>query len=483
MMTGTRLLFALVAVCAADACAQEGALDSAFGIDGRSEYLPGADARTVAFNAVLALPDGGLLAAGYIDRALPVPLSEPNSRVVVAKLLADGKPDETYGNDAQRPGLMVFDDLSLGSRMQEAKAIARMADGSIVVGGLLDSWVFGGFTLKLDAAGQLVDGYGAGGVALLPFQVRDLAIDSHGRVVVAGMGRGAVPALYGAVARLDGASGALDGTFDEDGMMELIERAEDGSPIDRASELNALALTPDDAIVVGGYAQIDGWVDAWALARVVDGDFDATFANGGLLRMTPAWSPSSVSNVVRDIALTREGHIVVAADYRDGTDDTHAVLARFLANGAPDREFGEAVVPGFSRLELRPGHGVQTPSSLALQDDGKTLLGAITYDRNGQPSDFVVARTDAYGAFDADFGSGGVSLVRTPPPSVFADVAAIAMQGAQPIVVGANGYRDAPGEPLFVRGTVLRLTGDGVFADGFEALEPVASRQSSGPAR
>jgi hypothetical protein len=108
------------------------------------------------------------------------------------------------------------------------------------------------------------------------------------------------------------------------------------------------------------------------------------------------------------------------------------------------------------------------PTSLALQDDGKALLGAITIDRGGEPADFVVARVDADGALDTAFGDGGVSITRTPAPSVFGDVAAIALHGRQPIVAGANGHRVGPDEPLLVRGTVLRLTGDPVLADGFD---------------
>ncbi|MEO8010653.1 MAG: hypothetical protein ABI650_03305, partial [Dokdonella sp.] len=141
--------------------AQDGVLDDRFGQAGFAQFAPdGTTARTIAFNAIRALPDGSMLAAGFIDRSPPIPLSEPNFRVVIAKLRADGSPDPEFGRDRTYPGLLILDDLQLGARIQEAKSIGLMADGSVVIGGALDAWMFGGFTLKMSTDGRMDANYG-----------------------------------------------------------------------------------------------------------------------------------------------------------------------------------------------------------------------------------------------------------------------------------------------------------------------------------
>ena len=471
MKAGTGLLLALLAMSATQLAAQEGVPDPTFATAGRSEFVPiESEARAIFFNAIKPLPDGNLLVAGYIDYALPLPLAEPKTRIAIAKLTANGAPDVTYGNAPEYPGMMLFGDINLGSRMQEARSIAVLADGSAVVGGILDSWLFGGFTLRLDSSGVPVDGYGDAGMSLLPFQVMDLDVDSRGRVVVAGKSRGVKPSSRGVVARIDGTTGNLDTTFGGDGVVDLLEFAADGSVLNHLGGLQAIAVTAQDDVVVGGFQEGDASQVRYSLAKFVDGEFDASFAEGGWWRFVPAWPHAYVPDGLADIAIMPGGDIVLAGQYTDDANNKFPMLGRLSAEGVPQPEFGETEYPGFRRLDVRAGFGYQRPTALALQNDGKILYTAMAV-ADGQVSDFVVGRVDAQGAPDASFGIGGVSIIGMPPSSEFAHARGISLQAGRPVVVGANGRRADPESPMFTRAVVMRLSTDRVFAAGFDPLE------------
>ena len=473
MNARARRLFALVLTGAtlggADAIAQDGFLDTTFGIDGRSEFIPQTStARAIFFNAIEVLPNGSLLAAGYIDYARPGPLSEPNTRGVVAKLGPDGAPDATFGSAPDYPGMVIFDDLSVGSRIEEAKAITVLDDGSVVVGGSLDAWTFGGFTARIDATGDLVDSHGDGGVSLLPLQVFDMDVDSRGRVVLAGDSRNAIGTHHGTVARIEGKTGALDPEFGTGGIVELLDFADDGSVLEHQGGLLAVAIGAGDIVVVGGYQDGADFSSAYSLAKLVDGALDPSFAADGWLKFAPPWSPASLVNVLSDIAITPEGNIAVAGEYRDDQFRSFPMLARFSADGMPDDGFGESAWPGFQRLDVRPGFGDQHPTALVLQRDGKIVFAAKAM-AGDQPPDFIVGRVDARGRPDKSFGTGGIALIDTPPPSIFAHALGITVQGDLPIVAGADGRRVEEDGPVFVRATVMRLSTDRVFSSGFDA--------------
>lgn len=452
----------------AGAMAQDGVLDPTFANGGRNEFVPvEAQARGFRLNAIQALSDGKLLAAGYIDNALPLPWAEPNTRIAIARMDVDGRPDASFGNAPEYPGVMIFGDISVGSRMQEARAIAVLRDGSAIVGGLLDSWVFGGFTLRIGPDGVLDAAYGDGGVSLHPFQVLDIAADSRGRIVVAGDSRDAVPAYHGVVARIDASTAALDASFGSDGIVDLLEFADDGTVLDHQGGLRAIAVTAGDAVVVAGFQQGADTPLAWSVAKLVDGEFDPSFAGGGWSRFVPGWAPASSGSILSDIAIDASGAIVLAGEYEDELFHRFPVLARLGADGAADPTFGEAAYPGFRRLDVRAGFTDQRATGLALQRDGSAVFTAAAAGGQ-QPSVPVVGRLDAQGRADATFGSDGISLFDMPPDSVFADAVGIAMQGDRPLIVAVDGRRADAESPMYVRALVMRLTGDRVFSDRFE---------------
>jgi len=465
-------LAALLLGAAVAAPAQDGALDPTFGMDGQQAFVPDGDQmHEIRFNAAATLPDGSILMAGYRHKRRPLQPQEPDFRVAVAKLRPDGKVDESFGDDPLHPGLMIYPDLSPGARVEEAKALVLLPDGGAIVAGHFEAGSeMAGFTLKIDAAGVLVQDYGQRGVARLPFRlIDDVALDSHGRIVVAGQQRGQMPLYRGFVARLEPAAGAPDASFSGDGVVEFVQMQDD-QPVDNYGGMRSVAIAADDAIVVGGWQGRDPFVNEFSLARLnADGTFDRDFVGGGWSVFEPAWI-SSVDSSFAALEVLRDGRIVAAGDYMDeqGTY-SRPFLARFTPQGRADAGFGTEATPGYVLLQPRQGFAWQRMTGLAVQSDGRAVYTATANDYSPEspgPSQFLAGRVLVDGTPDASFGNAGVALLPTTGTNLFSDATALTLQFGRAIVVGNNGFPADGNPPLMVRGVVSRLQGDVVFTDG-----------------
>jgi uncharacterized delta-60 repeat protein len=465
-------LAVLLLGAAAAAPAQDGALDPAFGKVGQQAFVPDGDQmHEIRFNAAATLPDGGILLAGYRHKRRPLQPQEPDFRIAVAKLRADGKVDESFGDDPLHPGLMIYPDFSPGARIEEAKALALLPDGSAIVAGHFEAGSeTAGFTVKIDAAGALVQDYGQRGVARLPFSlIDDVALDSRGRIVVAGQQRGQVPLYRGFVARLEAATGAPDASFSGDGVVEFVQMQDD-QPVDNYGGMRSVAIAADDAIVVAGWQGRDPFVNEFSLARLnADGRLDADFAGGGWDVFEPSWI-SSVDSSFAAVELLRDGRIVLAGDYMDDQGSySRPFLARFTPQGRADASFGAAATPGYALLQPREGFAWQRVTGLAVQTDGRIVYTATANDYSPEspgPSQFLAGRLLVDGASDAGFGTAGVALLPAADTDLFSDATALTLQFGRAIVVGNSGFPIEGNPPMMVRGVVSRLQADVVFQDG-----------------
>jgi uncharacterized delta-60 repeat protein len=150
----------------------DGSIQTSFGDQGL--------ASGVATDAVLPLPDGRVICAGGNT---------------VQRLEADGSLDATYapGSFGGPPGTFV--NQTGTAAIDEYHGLAALPDGSILVAGgegdpTASTPAYEFVLLKLDAQGNLVNGFGQGGVALTHFGgqsiARALVIDAEGRAVLAG---------------------------------------------------------------------------------------------------------------------------------------------------------------------------------------------------------------------------------------------------------------------------------------------------------
>ncbi len=198
---------------------------------------------------------------------------------------------------------------------------------------------------------------------------------------------------------------------------------EGGYPYNTAS-VRSLAIQADGRILAGGYFTTLGGQPRHHIARLnVDGTLDAGFnpgADGGV------WS----------LALQADGKIVAQGDFTAMGGQPRAGMARLNPDGTLDPEFN-------------PGRGGGIMGSLAVQADGKILIGGLF--SSG------LFRLNADGTLDERFNPGAAGGYSSAP------VFALAVQADGKILVG-GGFSTLGGQP---RTHIGRLNADGTLDEGF----------------
>ena len=208
-----------------------------------------------------------------------------------------------------------------------------------------------------------------------------------------------------------------------------------------------MAIQPDGKIVMVG-----GSLSDFVLARYnPNGSLDTTFGTNG--KVTHSMLTGSSEEIARAVAIQPDGKIVVAGHTgqfgRPGRPANnrfdHAVV-RYNANGSVDTTFGAGGVA--SSL-------IGRIFAMALQPDG----GIIVVGDAPQPEDMMVARYNANGNLDLNFGLGGFRLF---------DLGPLGAELAENVVVQSNGAivlsgpHTKPGESVREQHTaVVRLDSGG----------------------
>lgn len=197
------------------------------------------------------------------------------------------------------------------------------------------------------------------------------------------------------------------------------------------------------------------------------GTLDATFGNFG--KVTTDVGLASYDEAYA-MALQPDGSIVVAGTSGyGGTQDFVAV--RYLSDGTLDPSFGNG---GKALLSIDFGDDIAR--ALALQPDGKVLLGGYSYTSNG--IGFALARLNTDGSADASFGAGGF-ITTVLPGDIASQARAIALQQDGRIVLAGGGtegfavmrYMD-DGQPDTTFGAAGLVTID--FSDGNDQATALA---------
>ena len=220
----------------------DGSNDMTFGDGGTGGFDLGGLERAFA---VALQRDGKVVIVG--DRFPPGGARD----VVVARLLAGGSPDLTFGINGSRVIDYGGDD--------GATAVVLQADGKIVLAGSGGPGTAMAVT-RLNPNGADDDSFDGDATSLLDFgavnAAQSLALQPNGKVVVAG----STGSANFAIGRLQ-PGGSPDTTFGSDG-----RRTVDFGGVDRG---NALALQPDGRFVVAGETNVG---DDVAIARLEGGD-------------------------------------------------------------------------------------------------------------------------------------------------------------------------------------------------------------------
>jgi uncharacterized delta-60 repeat protein len=233
----------------------------------------------------------------------------------------------------------------------------------------------------------------------------DVAVDSQGRIVIAGFSDRRNAGQVLTLARYL-PNGTLDRSFSGDGRLQA------GLPSVENTQGRALALDSAGRIVVVGSGD-----DQFAVARFTPaGRLDPTFSGNGSV-VTPM-DPSGRESHAEGIAIDDSGRIVVVGDA--GRITLKMALARYKPNGTLDTSFSDdgKVLTSFNR-ERNFGSGVAIDEQERIVATG-TVFDLVHHKRQG----FGVARFTSHGTLDPAFsgdgratasigtrsGSGGVAL-------------------------------------------------------------------------
>lgn len=198
--------------------------------------------------------------------------------------------------------------------------------------------------------------------------VDDLVLQPDGKVIIVGNFTTVAGSARNRVARLN-ADGSLDTGF---------------NPGAGADDLvSAVALQSDGKVLIGGFFTTVGGTPRNHIARLnADGTLDNTF------------NPSSgADNFVTDIEVQADGKVLISGNFSTVNGTARARIARLNADGSLDNSF-------------TPGSGANaTVQHMAVQADGKIIIGGEFSTYNGTARN-AIARLNVNGTLDSGFNPG-----------------------------------------------------------------------------
>jgi len=207
---------------------------------------------------------------------------------------------------------------------------------------------------------------------------------------------------------------------------------------------NAIAVTPAGRYVVGGWVS-NGATSRSAFVRLLaDGSLDAAFSGDG----RAIFNLSEGAEQVRDVLVLDSGRILGAGDAEVGTNARFALL-RVRVDGTLDTGFGRAA--GVTLTDLAPG--ADSANAIARRTDGSIVLAGAAGGGWG------MARYAGGGTPDGSFGTAGEVVIDVAEgPEAAQDIIPV---GARVLLVGS--IRGAGSLDL----AVVRLKDSGAFDGSF----------------
>ena len=391
----------------------DGSLDSAF--DGDGKLFTSIGNSTARATSVVIQSDGKILVAGT---SVVVP---PYSDFAVVRFTTDGRLDSSFGGD----GIVTTD---IGSGTQDLlTSVAIQSDGKIVVAGSSEIPGTGNFAgdfavVRYNAEGTLDNSFGGGDGKLTTHQGRaySVAIQSDGKIVVAGWGYIGASVFVGAVMRHN-SNGSLDSTFDGDGYLHMPGTA------------NSVALQNDGKIVCTGAVAVPpyGNTDFILMRFNIDGSFDASFSGDG---QVTGYYPSGRTEY-NCIATQSDGKILVGGRTFVPPDNYDFALARYNPDGSLDNTFSDD-----GRVTHEIEYYDDAINSIAIQADGKIVAaGKANMWREGTTR-FVLTRYHSNGFLDRGFGNYGNGIITAVIENFYGYASSVAIQKDGKIVVAGSDF-------------------------------------------
>lgn len=396
-----------------------GALDATF--SGTGYVITSFAEIGAAARAVAVLSDDRIVAAGLAT-------VDGKAQVGLARYLPDGTLDTTFGSSGKTTS------TADATRANNAIGLAVATDGKLVTAGLIGSGSASNFLVsRFNADGSADTGFGTNGHTELTVGdstalARSVAIQSDGKIVAVGEAFVNATGFRDiALVRLN-TDGSPDSSFGTSGRLTL----NTGAGSSRAS---AVAVQADDKIILAGEALFtsDSLTanDFVVLRRNADGTADTTFGTNGLA----VSHFSNFSDNAFAVKIQPDGKILTAGEaFPFDGNLPHFAMARFNADGSADTAFGT-----LGRQVTSAGTLTSRANAVALQADGKILLGGTAFVSKAGTVDFAVLRYGMDGNPDVSFGDSGKVTTRFSP--TFSDsLNGLALQSDGRIIAVGSGY-------------------------------------------
>ncbi len=368
-------------------------LDTTFNGTGALRFAFQGSSDTESATAVAVQPDGKIVVAGtYAFNGTAA------TDFAVARFNNDGSLDTTFGNNGR-----ATIDFSFVANDERVTCMTLQDDGKIVIGGHATFTAAQDFVVaRLNSDGTPdvtfdVDGRrrfdfaGGGSSTDQAFGIATMTVNGQRRIVLVGSTEQTTAGElinFGVV------------IFNDDGSVQVsFDRSAGGNDIARA-----VAIDSQNRIVVGGSTDIGANPDNFAIMRFSPGGAD----DAGFNVSSPQIIDFGFDDEIRAIQVVA-GDKIVAAGFDDGGSSNFA-LVRLTANGTLDTTFNDLPAPSLSngdgKLSFNVG-GADFATSLAVQADGRLVVGGYTSGGGGVINNLAVARVTADGTLDTSFNSDG----------------------------------------------------------------------------
>jgi uncharacterized delta-60 repeat protein len=332
----------------------DGTLDTAFRTNTGTGATGGS---TPAINRIVIQSDGKIIIGGTFTTFNGITTAR---RLV--RLNTDGTLDTAFSTN-----------LAIGPG-SDVRSLAIQSDGKIIVVGAFTS--FNGATrnriIRLNTDGTPDTAFNTNTGTAANNTVIAIAIQSDGKIVIGGDFTTFNGTTVNRIARLNS-----DGTRDTDFTTNT------GTGV--SNPITTITIQSDDKILIGGSFTAFNLAGASRFARLnADGTLDTAFMSNSQL--------SSNANTVNAIAIQSDGKIVIGGIFISFNSTTTNRIARFNADGNRDTTF-------FTNIGTAANDAV---SSLAIQTDGKILVGGGFTTFNNQPANRIL-KLESTGLKDSNF--------------------------------------------------------------------------------
>jgi len=383
--------------------AQAGTLDASFGINGKSIVCYDTN---IIINSSILQADGKIIVAG---------LKYPDTNFV-SRINSDGSIDATFGTN----GITTFITNTSTEVNAYCFASAIQNDGKIILVGEFRNNLgeINVMVLRYNTNGTFDATFANNGKLNLDLGTQhDFAyavkVLADGKILVGGS-TGSVNGGF-SIIRLD-TNGNLDSTFGVGGKVMTVFSS------GNQSEIRCVEIDVNNKILVGG-TRVNGTQNI-ALARYNnDGSLDNTFGIGGKVETIIS---NGVSDNFRKLKILEDGKILLLGytNLNGPVNQSGLTMIRYLSNGNLDSSFGSNGI--YSYL----GYGC---ADLAIQIDGKIVVGSSFVDNGGSNINFLTFRFNDDGSLDTSFNSNGM-LVTNINSTNEASITSVQIQSDHKIV-------------------------------------------------